>query len=222
MASYEKIHHPAPDFSMMARIDKWGDELDPLCGEFEWPLPNVWLGTSVEDQETASERIPHLIKTPAAIRFLSIEPLLAPIDITKYLKPINESGFEDHGGPFSGRDKIDWIIVGGESGPKARPMHPDWVRTIRDQCQEANVPFFFKQWGEYLSFEWINDTILKCADGTSAHDDVTASIHLDEIVYSRLGKKKAGNLLDGKKHEQFPKECKDETTSRLSINQKTK
>ncbi len=97
-----------------------------------WPLPNVWLGTSAENQATLDERLPHLLATPAAVRFLSLEPLLGPIDVRGRL------------------DGIDWVIVGGESGPGAQPMHPDWVRSIRDACVEAEVAFFFKQWGEWL------------------------------------------------------------------------
>jgi protein gp37 len=94
-------------------------------------LPNVWLGVSVEDQATADERIPHLQTTPAAVRFISYEPALDPIDISRYLEPHWTA--------------INWVICGGESGPGARPMHPDWARSVRDQCQAAGVPFFFKQ-----------------------------------------------------------------------------
>lgn len=91
------------------------------------PLPNLWLGTSVENQRWAEVRIPALLRTPAAVRFLSCEPLLGPVDLRPWL-----------GG-------VDWVIVGGESGPGFRPMDPDWARTIRDQCVAAGVPFFYKQ-----------------------------------------------------------------------------
>jgi protein gp37 len=151
-------------------------------------LPNVWLGTSVENQ-AADERIPHLLECPAAVKFLSIEPLLGPLDLTSidthrtwpgkgetskinalqgYASSrrerfvlngiVEESGngcrFVDR--QFSG--KIDWVIVGGESGPGARPMETDWVRAIRDQCVEAKVPFFFKQWGtaKWVSAKWVD------------------------------------------------------------------
>lgn len=122
-----------------------------------WPLPNVWLGTSVEDQQTADERIPHLLKCPAAVRFLSCEPLLGPVDLTRL--PVGRNFIDClrcdfHGGqgsviagPPSGTGPVDWVIVGGESGPGARPMHPDWARSLRDQCVAAGVPYFFKQWG---------------------------------------------------------------------------
>lgn len=95
-----------------------------------WPLPNVWLGVSVEDQKAAEERIPMLQQTPAAVRFLSVEPLIGPVDLGRGLL-----------------DGIHWVIVGGESGPKARPMDLDWARSLRDQCVVAQVPFFFKQIG---------------------------------------------------------------------------
>ena len=117
------------------------------------PAPNVWLGTSCENQDTANERIPHLMKTPAAVRFLSLEPLLGPVD----LDCIN---FGDNIAVSSGsvivasaagnqpfNPVIDWVIVGGETGPGARPMDPDWARDIRDQCKAAGVPFFFKAMG---------------------------------------------------------------------------
>jgi hypothetical protein len=158
-----------------------------------WPLPNVWLGTSVENQATADERIPHLLKCPAAVRFLSCEPLLGDTNIRRFLHqpwlcefcyaqhygdlpndwslvlqspicPSCLSRIEADGGihvvkcgayatapdPRPWRSPIHWVIVGGESGRKARPMHPDWARSLRDQCKEAGVPFFFKQWGEYV------------------------------------------------------------------------
>lgn len=155
-----------------------------------WPLPNVWLGVSTEDQAHADERIPDLLATPAAVRFISAEPLLGPIDLTrvgnlasvssampkaitreKRGRPDSGAGsicgaqidsvgspgssitfFQtpDHMGGFTAASprewpRLDWVIVGGESGKGARPMHPDWVRSLRDQCDAANVPFFFKQ-----------------------------------------------------------------------------
>jgi len=132
---------------------------------------HIWLGVSVENQQVADERIPLLLQTPAAVRFVSVEPMLGPVDIRKYLlnlscdhfaenpeenevregvidcyRPENVSGkCSPINCPFGGYDKLDWIICGGESGPGARPIHPDWVRSLRDQCQEAGVPFFLKQ-----------------------------------------------------------------------------
>ena len=132
--------------------------------------PNLWIGTSVENQEYADKRIPELLEIPAAVRFLSVEPLLGPVDLSQWLWA------DMPGKPRLNR--IHWVIVGGESGHGARPMHPDWVRSIRDQCQEAGVPFFFKQWGEYL------------------YDEMGAPM--------RVGKRRAGRLLDGREWNEFP------------------
>ena len=103
------------------------------------PLPNVWLGTSLEDQDTANERIPPLLETPAAVRWLSAEPLLGPVEVFSINGPVDV--------PDGMLPPLDWVVAGGESGPGARPMHPDWARSLRDQCAAAGVPFFFKQWG---------------------------------------------------------------------------
>ena len=110
--------------------------------EWAWPL-NVWLGVSVEDQQRADERIPKLLEIPAALRFLSCEPLLGPVDIRSALDRME---FErDDGTAAIYRPKLSWVIVGGESGPKSRPMNPDWARTIQQRCSEAGVAFFAKQ-----------------------------------------------------------------------------
>jgi protein gp37 len=150
---------------------------------------NLHIGISAEDQKTADERIWALRFISAAKKFISLEPLLSPV------KDLVLTG-------------IDWVIVGGESGPKARPMHPDWVRSVRDQCLEANVPFFFKQWGEFISSydagyrsgekdQWkrtFGEAWVKCKK--YRFDDGK------EMV--RVGKKKAGRLLDGREWNEFP------------------
>lgn len=148
------------------------------------PLKHVWLGVSVEDQQTADERIPLLLQTPAAVRWISAEPLLGEILLPNWIED-KELGL------------LDWVVVGGESGPKARPMHPDWVRSIRDQCKAAGVPFFFKQWGEWLHISQLRDE----------HFPVYASkskLFNDETFY-KMGKKKAGDFLDGIKYQEYPK-----------------
>lgn len=117
-----------------------------------WPLRNVWLGVSVENQAAADERIPHLVATPAAVRFLSCEPLLGPVKLPpEALGGYPESNWWVQHGPHEPR--VHWVIVGGESGPGARPMHPDWVRSIRDQCKEAGIPVFVKQMGSVWAGE---------------------------------------------------------------------
>ena len=152
-----------------------------------WPLPNVWLGVSVEDQKTADERIPLLLQTPAAVRFLSAEPLLSEIDLN-----INST-------PASVRwiNGLDWVICGGESGKSARPMHPGWIRSLRDQCKQANVPFFFKQWGEWLPFNQSNEN---CENMISKNPIIFRD---NCSTFFKLGKKKAGRLLDGIEHNKF-------------------
>ena len=119
-----------------------------------FPLPNVWLGVSVENQATADERIPLLLQTPAAVRFISAEPLLAPVDLLKTEYLALKTSRLKYPFPFlpdEYRTKLlhllNWVICGGESGPGARPMHPDWARSLRDQCAAAGVPFFMKQMG---------------------------------------------------------------------------
>jgi len=119
-----------------------------------WP-DNIWIGASIENQEQADKRIPELRRIPARVRFLNVEPLLGPVDLDEWLMP-NES-HPSHG-ILAGDSLLDWVIVGGESGPNARPMQSDWVRSIRDQCQEADIPFFFKQgssnnWSDYKNFD---------------------------------------------------------------------
>jgi protein gp37 len=165
----------------------------------QWPLPNVWLGTSVENQEQADKRIPHLLKCPAAVRFLSVEPLLGPIDLK--LRSVllgNRGGWVNVNGEIGTLPGINWVIVGGESGAGARPMHPDWARAIRDQCAAADVPFFFKQWGEYLpQRDWL--TIEK------TRDVVRQFVTVNGCRMFRVGKHAAGRLLDGREWNDMPR-----------------
>lgn len=141
------------------------------------PVRNVWLGTTVENQEEADRRIPHLLAVPARVHFLSCEPLLGPVHIGRSL--LIACGEEP---PPDDKAKIDWVIAGGESGPNARPPMIGWVRSLRNQCADAGVPFHFKQWGEYTP------------------DDPGA----DHTAMRRVGKKAAGALLDGREHREFP------------------
>ena len=175
---------------------------------------NVWLGVSVEDQATADERIPLLLDTPAAVRWVSAEPLLGPVRF-HWDRWLPVSGFEQ-----IERERlrtIDWVVAGGESGPKARPMHPDWVRSLRDQCAEAVVPFLFKQWGEYCpssylpkdaslparSWAWISEK------GGPAEISLGGPFKAEfahHELMARIGKKSAGRLLDGIQHDSYPNE----------------
>jgi len=163
-----------------AAIEATGDAfaIDRLY-DVAWPLPNVWLGVSVEDQARADERIPDLLATPGAVRFLSCEPLLGPVDLKGWIYR-GWDGDIRHARPAA---SISWVIAGGESGSGARPMHPDWARSLRDQCAAAGVPFLFKQWGEW---QYAGDL----ADGGER--------------FVKVGKKAAGRLLDGVEHSGFP------------------
>ena len=160
----------------------------------QWPLPNIWLGVSVEDQKSATYRIPLLLDTPAAIRWLSYEPALGSLDLSKI--PSTES--------------LDWIVCGGESGPHARPMHIQWARSIRDQCIELGIPFFFKQWGEWApglgEKERFVHSIAGCSDFPSRAFGHDCSDFGDGYCAVRLGKKRAGNLLDDHLWLQYFKE----------------
>lgn len=146
--------------------------------------PNVWLGTTVENQAEADRRIPHLLAVPAAKRFLSCEPLLGPLNLAQW------HAFHRIDAP-DWQPTIDWVIAGGESGPKARPSHPDWFRSLRDQCQAAGVPFFFKQWGEWVSVSEVAGV------GPHHHFPGGATVR-------RVGKKAAGATLDGREWREVP------------------
>ena len=136
-----------------AAVHDWGkydpDGIFDHLAYAEGPLPNVWLGVSVEDQKTADERIPLLLGTPSALRWVSIEPMIGPIVLEEV--PVGMFGPLRWKGSPEGLSKIDWIVVGGESGPTARPMEAEWVRKIKDECEEAKVPLFVKQLGAAYS-----------------------------------------------------------------------
>ncbi|WP_265518932.1 DUF5131 family protein [Nitratireductor luteus] len=201
-----------------------------------WPLPNVWLGVSAERQQEADERVPELLNTPAAIRFVSAEPLLSSIDFTSictghyFIDALRGMKYHDAPeGQHSATEPcahLDQIIVGGESGPSARPMHPDGPRSIRDQCEEADVPFFFKQWGEYFPVGQVLPGYGKVHGATAvkpgrmklhyggtpnqapqhafAERGVEFASTADGRLTFRLGKKVAGRLLDGREHNGMP------------------
>jgi protein gp37 len=193
----------------VARMAPWGDG---------WPA-HVWLGVSVENQRYADERIPLLLASGAKTLFLSCEPLLGPVDLSRWMPPGRARwqcggcraffggdwqrfcpgcGREGYWcGSHTGNDRpndqpLSWVIVGGESGSKARPMRPGWARSLRDQCQAAQVPFLFKQWG---SVRWV---------AGSRWDEATRCWVDDGIVPQRVSKKLAGRELDGRTWDEFP------------------
>lgn len=157
--------------------------------------PNVWLGTSISDQETADRYIPELLKLRdlAPVLFLSVEPLLAPVDLEKA------------GAWLSDYTSIDWVICGGESGPRARPMHPEWVKSIRDECDICGTPFFFKQWGEWRpdweDAEYGDPANVMAVDGTIRTVGPMAS---SDALIHRVGKKTAGRMLDNRTWDELP------------------
>lgn len=212
------LSSPAFRAEVLTWLRHWGDEDDTRFEDIadkveagNWPLANVWLGVSIEDQHWADIRIPALIDTPAAVRFLSCEPLLGPVDLNGWLtcghdamSGANQDNLwrcdncsalireepDPHGtieslatgatfslSQISSGNTIDWVIAGGESGPGARPMHPNWARGLRDQCQAARVPYFFKQWGTHT---W------------------------NKGQPRRVGKHAAGRVLDGRTWDEYP------------------
>lgn len=229
-----------------------------------WPLPNVWLGTTIWDQASADRAVPILLSTPAAKRFVSVEPMLGSVDLraaypedfhycshcgwygsdTEHCCTMCDSGTpympDTHGRCQNGHDgyrteccpkcgedgryfafdsvhedselkfaALDWVICGGETGPGARPMHPDWVRSLRDQCQAAEVPFFFKQWGEWAvgAEDGEHRAIYLTRDGQDLfgmeEDDFAQHFDCSEVML-RVGKAKAGRVLDGQEWSEVP------------------
>jgi protein gp37 len=165
---------------------------------------NAWAGATVENQEAANKRIPSLLKLKAQRFFVSCEPLLGLINLhsipagngTYYdLSYSSGSGLFDRQSHRIRDARIDWLIVGGESGPGARPMHPDWVRSLRDQAQAAGVPFHFKQWGEWVPSPCIDP-----------HVKSSQEIDVNGVRMFRVGKKSSGRLLDGKEWLEFPED----------------
>jgi protein gp37 len=197
--------------------------------------PNVWIGATICNQAEADRDIPKLLEVPAAKRFLSVEPLLGPVDLAQLLyrpcRSFHMAGVDPETGAIEcckacdytgiGEDlALDWVIVGGESGPGARPMHPDWARSLRDQCVAAGVPFFFKQWGEWLPRMAVHHTF---QDGKSLADiDPNQEWGLRRLTLAggsgpimpfatngdaylqNVGKKMAGRLLDGRTWDEVP------------------
>jgi protein gp37 len=174
--------------------------------------PNVWLGTTVENQAEADRRIEPLLQVSAVVHFLSCEPLLGRIDLWKALYVGPEGGIDY---AYSKRQMLHWVICGGESGPDARPMHPDWARSLRDQCARAGVPFHFKQWGEWApkinghaataGTEWgalaVNGALRQYTTTWNGRQGDESD---NEYSMIRVGKKATGRLLDGREWNELP------------------
>ncbi|MFZ5719240.1 MAG: DUF5131 family protein [Pseudomonadota bacterium] len=214
--------------------DAWPNLPRIHLGRF--PLPNIWLGVSAEDQTRADERIPDLLATPAAVRFVSLEPMLGPVDLDAAWHGESaltadcwgdcawcDKGFSPRHNCLKrepaaldverGRSGLDWVILGGESGPGARPMHPDWARQVRDACAAAGVPFFFKQWGSWSVVydrdrddpDWRNPPNDRKTVGRYLNLAGGHGFHGERVCFVQpVGKAAAGRLLDGVTHDAMP------------------
>ncbi len=225
--------------SLLSRPEFRAQVEDAICGvvaEYTpdqvwysaWPLPNVWLGVSVEDQKRADLRIPALLDTPAAIRWISAEPLLGPVDLKgAALRPYErqQGGYWEygHGEDVYGNGKVwvpappaqlDWVVTGGESGRGARPMHPQWARVLRDQCTAAGIPYLFKQHGAWVP----ESALLHRASAPAAFLDIDGTVRPlvngkpekppmargQAVTVRQVGKKAAGRELDGRTWDEYP------------------
>lgn len=228
---------PALDWLLLTKRPQNIEKMLPIYPVWGEIKGRVWLGTTVEDQKRANQNIPHLIKHDAAVRFVSIEPMLGPIDLNyvDFMRDCPQDCEHGHVDPSTNAFEcrrcedtgktdelgIDWVIAGGESGPQARPSHPDWFRSLRDQCAAAGVPFLFKQWGEWAPGECASRAPTKTEQTATFYDEgwtgptgwsfgsVTVrqseEMHRDdEPDVWRFGKKHAGRRLDGVEHNGFP------------------
>ncbi len=244
-----KLIADTPNLDWLILTKRIGNVMPMCSGDslmFDQICERVWLGATVVNQEEADRDIPKLLATPARVRFLSMEPLLGSVDLTILNNPgplhqrgafinalrggtygIVQGTEERHRithGPLEG---IDWVIAGGESGPGARPSHPDWYRSLRDQCAAAGVPFLFKQWGNWRAAAWFDGPDADSDEGDAfvdldrvahqflANDGRTWDTNGGRYMYPPLplghwclmvneGKKAAGRLLDGIEHNGFP------------------
>lgn len=230
---HDRMHSLLSDPEFPDFVETYVNQIgaSPCDGVPVWPLPNVHLMVTAEDQKRAELRIPVLLETPAAVRGVSLEPLLGPIRLHKHwLHPVMRDPSPENNalgrriGKANGVGFIDWVIVGGESGPKARPMHPKWAQSLRDQCTAAGVPFHFKQWGEWAPVPWkAPDGATHAFTGGLYQDDEgqwvenfmalghnPMSIERDDTTppgaqgMRRLGKKAAGRELDGRIWDEYP------------------
>ncbi|MBD5781649.1 phage Gp37/Gp68 family protein [Pelagicoccus sp. NFK12] len=167
---------PYLDWLLLTKRPQNIERMAPWAGGL-WP-ENVWLGTTVENQHWAEVRLPHLLKHGAKVRFLSCEPLLGEIDLTRWARD-------------QSLHKIDWVIAGGESGASSRPMNPEWARSLRDQARAEGVAFHFKQWGHWAPKELLTDKQRKV-------------VTIGANVMASAGKKAAGRELDGRTWDELP------------------
>lgn len=216
--------HECPDLIFIWLTKRIGNVPKIVPSEWmqgDWPA-SVWLVPSIVNQKEADRDIPKLLEIPAKVRGLSMEPLLGPVDLLQvggddfghgsvhsltgqpweFLGP-DEGGQAMWGLGDPSDSRINWVVVGGESGPKARPMHPQWARALRDSCYAFDVPFFFKQHGQYLHDSQYPDMVAPCDPDDWMHMP-TAVGFSGHREFKRVGKHKAGRLLDGREWNEFP------------------
>lgn len=179
------------------RPDHMAEWFRAQVGGFRWPA-NAWAGATVEDQRRADERIPHLLRVPARVRFLSMEPLLGAVDVRPWVNPVR---FPDG----TALNPVNWIIAGGESGHNARPSDPVWIRALRDQCLAAGVAFHFKQWGEWAPAHQIVAGVWEARLDGEERRPCPRTYRWDDVTESWcVGKRAAGRLLDGRTWDEVP------------------
>ena len=199
-----------PNLDWLLLTKRIGNVLGMLPMDFNpHTYPHVWLGATIVNQPEADRDITKLLAVNARVRFLSMEPLLGPVNLHAWLCTHGDTAKpEQHIGSWCTprNDSVSWVIVGGESGPGARPMHPDWARSLRDQCEAAGVPFLFKQWGEWMPTIREGDTVKLVFEKGAPHGPDQPAFHdwPDGQGAARVGKKASGRLLDGRTWDGFP------------------
>lgn len=219
-----KLIADTPNLDWLILTKRIGNVMPMCSGDslmFDLICERVWLGATIVNQEEADRDIPKLLEVPAAKRFLSMEPLLGPVDLNYAFGipsgagrgscPMHLAGIAPEGLRVKGQQHLHWVIVGGESGPGARPMHPDWARSLRDQCHTAGVPLMFKQWGEWAPHRTVaggdeggdlRRGHVRYLQGDGREPD--GHFRKGDVAVARIGKKAAGRLLDGITHDGYP------------------
>lgn len=197
LSEAQRLAWAREEFDVAGQLGRWLDGAPPA---------NVWMGITVCNQEEADRDIPKLLYVPAVVRFLSMEPLLGLVVLPEvFIRGLALEGRELHWPDGAG--VIRWVIVGGESGPHARPIHPDWARSLSDQCAAAAVPMLFKQWGEWLpaaDSRSVTGHVLALQGAGPISKSPMWHVFEDGQRTARVGKAAAGRLLDGRTHDEFP------------------
>lgn len=219
------LNYPQHTFLLLTKrpenMKRWIDFTLEAC--VDMPLPNVWLGVTVCDQQEVDKKVPVLLETPAEKRFISVEPMLGPVNLWRFFpagsrpEPLQITlGLEKACLNHDYENGIHWVICGAETGRNARPLHPEWIRNLKGQCISARVPFFFKSWGEWLPCTQCPDDmdVEKYAIGEISNDGFFNPPPCHESPFRngtctedvlKVGKKRSDHLIDGVEYRQFPK-----------------